>query len=215
MSARRITVVDYGAGNLLSVCRAFEHVGATVDIAEASEAVAGAERLVLPGVGAFGKAMEELHRRNLVEPIQKMAESGRPLMGICLGMQLLFDESDEFGRHAGLGLIAGRVEAIPADGVDGKSHKIPHIGWSPLMPGNGDGWAGTVLDGVAPGARMYFVHSFSANPTHPAHRLAVADYDGRAVTAAVARGNVSGFQPHPEKSASTGLAILARFAGRS
>ncbi len=215
MSERRVTVVDYGAGNLLSVCRALEHVGATVDIAEAGAAVARAERLVLPGVGAFGKAMEELHRRELVEPIRRLAQSGRPLMGICLGMQLLFDESEEFGQHTGLGLIGGRVAAIPATGADGKPHKIPHIGWSALMPGGPSDWAGTVLGDVAPGSRMYFVHSFTVTPADPGHRLAVADYDGRTVTAAVACGNVSGFQPHPEKSAGAGLAILARFAGRS
>ena len=125
-----VTVIDYGVGNLLSVSRALEHCGAQVDLADNPAQIARAHRLVLPGVGAFKDGMDGLRERALVEPIRQYASGGRPLLGICLGMQLLLDVSEEFGAHEGLGLIPGRVAAIPATTADGVPHKIPHIGWN-------------------------------------------------------------------------------------
>ena len=128
----KVTVIDYDRGNLFSVRKAFEHCGAEVEIAQSAERVLAAERLVLPGVGAFGDAMEALGRRGLIEPVQEYAKSGRPFLGICIGMQLMFDGGEEFGDHEGLGLIAGRVVAIPDTDSKGRPHKVPHVGWTRL-----------------------------------------------------------------------------------
>jgi glutamine amidotransferase len=209
--APKVVVADYGSGNLLSVAQALRHVGAEVTVSDEPATVAAAERLVVPGVGAFAKAMAEIRARGLEEPIRKVAGDGRPLLGICLGMELMFDSSEEFGRHAGLGLIPGCVEAIPPTSADGRPHKIPHIGWNALRPPNGVSWRGTVLDGMKDGFAMYFVHSFTALPESPADWLAETDYDGIRLCAAVRRGNLVGFQGHLEKSGKGGLAVLKRF----
>jgi glutamine amidotransferase len=208
--ARSVTVVDYGRGNLLSVARAFEHCGAKVALVDEPSRVAAAERLVLPGVGAFGDAMGELARRGLDAAIRAFAATGRPFLGICLGMQLMLDESEEFGTHDGLGLIPGAVTAVPAAGADGRLHRVPHIGWNALRPANG-GWDGTVLGGVAPGSSVYFVHSFAANPQSDSDRLADCDYDGVRIAAAIRRGAWTGCQFHPEKSGPVGLRIIENF----
>jgi glutamine amidotransferase len=128
----RVVVVDYGVGNLLSVCRALEACGAVVELTESNERIAAADRIVVPGVGAFGDCMHELERRALIRPILDFIGSGRPLLGICVGLQMLMEVGEEFGEHAGLGVVPGRVRAIPATGADGKRHKIPHIGWNAL-----------------------------------------------------------------------------------
>jgi glutamine amidotransferase len=208
----RVVVVDYGVGNLLSVCRAFEACGASVDLTGVAGRIAAAERLVVPGVGAFGDCMHELKRRGLVAPILDFIASGRPLLGICVGMQMLMEVGEEFGEHAGLGVVPGRVRAIPATGADGTPHKIPHIGWNALAkPAASTMWDGTILDDIPPGAHCYFVHSFTAEPTEGHHRLADCDYDGRRVSAVLRLGNVYGTQFHPEKSGETGLRILRNF----
>lgn len=213
--APQAVVVDYGSGNLLSVAQALRHVGAEVSVADDPAAIAAAERLVLPGVGAFGKAMAELKRLGLADAIDRVARDGRPVLGICLGMELLFDSSEEFGRHAGLGLIPGRIEAIPATTAAGRPHKIPHIGWNALKPPAGAAWTGTVLEGMEEGLAMYFVHSFAAVPEAEADWLAETDYNGRRLCAAVRRGNLYGFQGHLEKSGTRGLAILGNFVALS
>ena len=204
-----VSVVDFGAGNLLSVCRALDHCGASVVPVSTPEMILSAERLVLPGVGAFGACMTNLRQRGLDGPITAFAATGRPFLGICVGMQMLFDESDEFGRHAGLGLIPGRVEPIPATGADGRPHRIPHIGWNALRPA-GD-WAETPLSGLAEGDAVYFIHSFAGCATDPSHRLAECDYDGVPLLAAVRRDNLTGCQFHPEKSGEAGLSVLGQF----
>ena len=209
-TARSVTVVDFGRGNLLSVARAFEHCGATVTLADESGPVTAADRLVLPGVGAFGDAMAELARRGLDDAIRAFAATGRPFLGICLGMQLMLDESEEFGRHAGLGLVPGAVTAVPAEGADGRPHRVPHIGWNALRPANG-GWDGTVLGDIVPGSSVYFVHSFAASPESESDRLADCDYDGVRIAAAIRRGAWTGCQFHPEKSGPVGLHIIENF----
>ena len=204
-----VTVVDYGMGNLHSVNRAFEHLGAHVMLTEDAAGIAKADRLVLPGVGAFRRGMEELGRRGLIDAIRNYAAAGRPLLGICLGMQMLFDESDEFGLHSGLRLIPGRVSAIPSSRADGGSRKIPHIGWSGLL--RVADWTATLLDGLEEGAEAYFVHSYTAFPTEGRHLVAEADYDGFRITAVVRKSNIYGCQFHPEKSGPVGLQMLSRF----
>lgn len=211
MGRPEITVIDFGVGNLLSVQRALEHCGASVVTSSDPERVHAASKLVLPGVGAFANAMEALERLGLVEPIRTAAVTGVPLLGICLGMQLLLDESEEFGLTPGLGLIPGRVVAIPNRTTDLEGQKIPHIGWNRLVPAGGADWSGTILADVRPQSAVYFVHSFMAEPSDPAHRLADCLYGGHRVAATLAAGNISACQFHPEKSGEFGLAILRRF----
>lgn len=210
-----ILVVDYGVGNLLSVARAFEHCGATVIISGESAAIAAADRLVLPGVGAFGDCVKALRESGLDQAVLEHVGKERPLVGICVGMQMLFDVSEEFGEHRGLGLIPGRVQLIPSTNVTGGPLKVPHIGWSPLVPPETGraSWDGTPLSTVEPGTAAYFVHSFHGQPINPADRVADALYGGRRVTAAVQRGAVFGTQFHPEKSGRVGLAMLRNLLG--
>ena len=214
MGAPEVAVIDYGVGNLFSVQRGLEYCGANVTITADHEKVLSAPRVVLPGVGAFGKAMNELQCLGLVDIIRRIAEQGVPLLGICLGMQLLFDESEEFGVTKGLGLIPGRVVPVPAATASGDRQKIPHIGWSALQPsGASVDWAETLLKDNAPGDAAYFVHSFMAIPDQPAHRIANCLYGENEIAAVVGRANISGCQFHPEKSGEVGLKILRAFCG--
>ncbi len=207
----KVTVVDYGMGNLYSVCRAVEHCGGDPVLAADAAGVRGGGPLILPGVGAFGDAMAELRRRALVEPIREAARNGRPLLGICLGMQMLLDSSEEFGEHEGLGLIPGAVRAIPDTDGGGRPLKVPQVGWNALTRPEGARWEDTPLGDVRDGDSVYFVHSFAASPARPEHRLADCLYGGHALGAAVADGGVLGCQFHPEKSGPVGLRILERF----
>ena len=208
----RVTVIDYGASNLLNVARALEHCGAEVLLADQPEAVIDAGRIILPGVGAFADGMAGLQDKKLVEPLQFFCQKGNPFLGICLGMQMMLDASGEFGLHKGLGLIPGQVVPIPPQGTDGIPHKIPHIGWNELQyPGQGGSWNETLLSQLSPGEPMYFVHSFMAVPENDNHRLADCDYNGQTVCAAVRSGNMTGCQFHPEKSGEAGLKILKEF----
>jgi imidazole glycerol-phosphate synthase subunit HisH len=209
-----VVVVDYGVGNLLSVTRALEHCGAAPQISSDPDAVRRAERLVLPGVGAFEACMASLKASRLDEPVLEFIASGRPLFGICVGMQMLLEVGEEFGLHHGLGVIKGRVSRIPDKDSGGAKLKIPHIGWSELRPRKGTNdrdWCGTVMQDVMPGMAAYFVHSFAAVPTDPSATLAVTSYGGQPITAAIAQGNVIGTQFHPEKSGAVGINILRRF----
>ena len=203
-----VTIIDYGVGNIFSVSRAFEHCGAEVKLTAVPDEIAKAERLVLPGVGAFADGMSALRERGLVQPIQQFALTGRPFLGICLGMQMMFDSGEEFGHHAGLGLIHGKVISIPAIGADGRPHKIPHIGWNELTVPEGNDWSNTIFSNVRESACAYFVHSFHAVPDKPEDRLAECSYDGHILCAAVKSGSIIGCQFHPEKSQAAGLCIL-------
>ena len=208
----QITVVDYGASNLLNVVRALKHCGAEIIIADHPEAIIDASRLVLPGVGAFADGMAGLKEKNLVEPLKFFCQKGNPFLGICLGMQMMFDSSDEFGHHDGLGLVAGQVVHIPERGADGKPHKIPHIGWNELnYPEKGSTWEGTLFSKLSPGNPMYFVHSYMAVPNDDRRRLANCDYDGLSICAAIHSDNMTGCQFHPEKSGELGLTIIKEF----
>lgn len=212
MNAPEVVVIDYGVGNLLSVQRGLEHCGAIVSATADPEQIASAKRVVLPGVGAFGNAMEALHRLGLVAAIRELAHRHTPLLGICLGMQLLLDESDEFGVTAGLGLVPGRVIPVPSRTVSGATQKIPHVGWSALLPADVSGsWTGTLLEDNCPGESAYFVHSFMAEPADPANRIADCMYGGHLIPAVIRQDQITGCQFHPEKSGRVGLKILRRF----
>ena len=210
MAKPRVVVIDYGVGNLLSVQRGLEHCGADVVLTADPDVVLQAERVVLPGVGAFGNAMQALGERGLVAALQQIARQGTPLLGICLGMQLLLDESEEFGVTRGLGIIPGRVLAIPLQTTAGVPQKIPHIGWNALVQAEST-WRDTLLADTVPGDATYFVHSFMAVPDDHAHRLADCVYGGHRIPAVIARGRTTGCQFHPEKSGEVGLTILRRF----
>ena len=212
MLSNHVTVIDYGVGNLLSVQRGFEHCGARVIVSADAAQILTAERVVLPGVGAFGNAMKALERLGLIAVIRELAYRQTPLLGICLGMQLLLDESEEFGITPGLGLIPGRVIPVPTQTQLGELQKIPHIGWSALgLSGAPGGWEGTLMQDNRPGEAAYFIHSFMAVPTNPTHRIADCVYGGHPVPATIGRDHITGCQFHPEKSGEVGLKILRRF----
>lgn len=208
----KVTVIDYGLSNLRSVQNALTHCGAEVVLTNSPADVRAAEALVLPGVGAFRDGMAGLERLGLVDVIRQKAAEGTPLLGICLGMQMLFGESEEFGTCPGLGLIPGRVVKIPDSDVQGNPQKVPHIRWDPLFPAGGRAdFNGTVLEKVAPGQECYFIHSYEAKPANETDRLADTRYGGRSVCAVAAHGSVVGCQFHPEKSGPVGLSILSQF----
>jgi glutamine amidotransferase len=214
--AKRIIVVDYGVGNLYSVQRALEVSGADeILLSSEPQVISQADGLVLPGVGAFADGMRGLRERGLVEPIKAYAQSGRSLLGICLGMQMLATASEEFGRHEGLGLIPGEVVAIPHRSTDDQSIKVPFIGWTAITPGHAKAWEGSVLHSQAASASVYLVHSFYVRPAQPEHLLATYGFGGHRITAAIRRDNITGFQFHPEKSGRVGLEIMRHFVGRA
>jgi glutamine amidotransferase len=198
----RLGLIDYGMGNLHSVQRAFERLGATVQPVHSGAEMESCHALVLPGVGAFDPAMQRLRRGDLAEAITAWCAAGRPLLGICLGLQLLFEASDE-GDAAGLGLLQGRVRALPRQ----PGHPIPHMGWEPLVPAN----PSPLLPAGSPESWMYFVHSYAAEPSDPACNTALVRFADTAVTAAVWQGTIGACQFHPEKSGPHGEAILRRW----
>lgn len=199
-----IALIDYGVGNLFSLTSSLRAVGADVTVTSDPEVIKKADKIILPGVGAFGDAREKLRSTGLDRVIVEEAEKGKKLMGICLGMQLLFERSFEYGCHEGLGLLKGEV--VSMEGRLPEGLKIPHIGWNALTK-TGDH---PIFKYIKTGDFVYFVHSYYAENCDES-LLATAEY-GRAITAAVARGNITGTQFHPEKSSETGLSILRAFA---
>lgn len=198
----RLTMIDYGGSNLRSVYKAFEAVGIVPKVTEEAEEVLQANRLVLPGVGAFGAGMEGLQRRGLCSAIRQAIGAGTPFLGICLGMQLLFEESEEMGRHRGLGVIKGRVVRFKEGDL-----KVPHMGWNQIEFGRPH----VLLSGVPHGSHVFFVHSYYCQPTQPHEVIAETRY-GRPFASIVGRENIFGIQFHPEKSQKVGLQILHNFA---
>ena len=208
-----VTVVDSGVVNLRNITRALEHVGSHVRIDKDPATVLQADRIVLPGVGAFASGMAELRTHHLDSAVKEAAQAGTPILGICLGMQLLFDYSEENGRFSGLGLIAGGVVPVPSQSVDGsRARKVPHIGWNALhFATHRSERSDCCLSQTQQGEYFYFVHSYMAVPENPAAILAQAEYEGLMLNAAVSSGNVMGLQFHPERSGPEGLKILERF----
>ena len=214
----RVTVVNYGMGNLLSVSRAFEHCGADVLLTEDPGDLAHAERVVLPGVGAFADGMSELQARGFVEPLREFARSGTPLLGICLGMHMLMDESTEFGVHEGLGIVAGTVAEVPRGGSNGHVQKVPHIGWSALVrdaSADEATWRGSLLDGIDEGEAVYFVHSYAVAPADPRVRVAESLHGAFRIPAVIRDGAIFGTQFHPEKSGDVGLRLIRNFVAQT
>lgn len=203
-----IAVVDYGVGNLRSAAKGLERAareaGCALDVRITGEAgeIRRARAVVLPGVGAFATCMANLAEAGLVEVVREVAQSGRPFLGICVGMQILFEEGLEFGSVRGLGLLPGRVERLHSAGV-----KIPHMGWNRLTIRPGF----SAFEGIPDGSRFYFVHSYAAVPAEPEMIAATTSYGGASFVAAVGRDNLFATQFHPEKSQGVGIALLANF----
>ena len=197
-----IGLIDYGMGNLHSVQRCFERLGTAVRAVHTAADMVDCDALVLPGVGAFDPAMERLAATGLDRALQESCRAGRPLLGICLGLQLLFEGSEE-GVATGLSLLPGRVRALPPR----EGHPIPHMGWAPLLPAT----PSPLLPADAPESWVYFVHSYAADPTDPTCTTAWVDWAGQPVTAAVWRGTIAACQFHPEKSGPVGEGMLRRW----
>ena len=198
---KKIAIIDYGMGNLHSAAKAVEKIGAAVNVTRDPDAVRKADQVILPGVGAFGDCMKNLHARALAPVIHEVIAAGKPFLGICVGLQMLFEGSEEDPDVPGLGIFPGMVRKIVSPGL-----KIPHMGWNSLEL-RGDS---PLFQNLPEQPYVYFVHSYHAVPSDPSIITAVADYGGQ-VTAAVGRGLVQAVQFHPEKSSAVGLKILANF----
>jgi glutamine amidotransferase len=205
-------VVDYDLGNVFSVMQALRNFPVNCELTSDPRKIRQADRVILPGVGAFGRAADRLRSMGLEESILEFIATGRPFLGICVGMQLLLDVGSEFGEHRGLGLIAGRVDRIDAASKDHKL-RVPLIGWHPLLPPEGgvERWRDTPLADVPRDSAFYFVHSYAARVVDPDTLLAVTRHGGHEITAAVRKDNVVGTQFHPERSAHAGRAFLRSF----
>lgn len=209
-AAPSIAIVDYGMGNLFSVRQAFAAVGQDAEITDSSQRVAAADALVIPGVGAFGVAMDVLTRTGIADTVRERVSRGTPIVGICLGMQLMMSTSAEFGAHQGLGLIAGEAVSLKdVPGID-PAARVPHVGWTDVHPAPDSRWQGTPLEGLAPGSPMYFVHSFCVRPADAAVVLAESEYLGARFCSSLVKDNVFGCQFHPERSAGDGIDIYRR-----
>lgn len=210
-----ICIVDYGLGNLFSVQRALERVGASdAFISDQKSDIQNADRLILPGVGAFKDGMRKLHSLGLVSVIQEYAATGKPVLGVCLGMQLLMSNSEEFGLHDGLDLLSGKVRQL-APGQD-RRFKVPHIGWNSLHGSFGGSdneqqWQGTILKDVSAGSFMYFVHSFVVEPDDQEIVTALTQYGQDEYCSVLNSGNITGAQFHPELSGEDGLSLYRNF----
>lgn len=208
MNTKSVVIVDYGMGNIKSVSRAVEFVGASAVLSNDPNEIEKADRVILPGVGAFEDGMLGLTEFQLHDSLANFVATGRPLLGICLGMQMLFDESMENGQHKGLGLIGGSVVKIDHKIDDSRIRKIPHIGWAELQYVESNN---NIFHSAPDHAFCYFVHAFMGLPKNKEHLIAKVNYEGTDITAAVQDENVIGFQFHPEKSGEIGLNMLREF----
>lgn len=220
----RVVIVDYGVGNVFSVQQACCTAGLASVVSSTREDLLAADAVILPGVGAFGDAMEALRRLDLIVALKEFADSSRPVMGICLGMQLLMTEGSEFGRRPGLGLIAGTVERLPGGSRGDRRLKVPHIGWTRIFRPRAasvrseeqgavhDPWRGSPLADLREGEFMYFVHAYYVVPEDQNAILALSRYGDVEFCSSVGRGHVFGCQFHPERSGPAGLAVYRNLA---
>ncbi len=214
-NAPTVAIIDYGLGNLFSVKHACEHVGLQAVITAVPDDIRAAKAVILPGVGAFGDAMAALRERALVDTLHAVEAGGTPLIGICLGMQLLMSESYEFGHHAGLNFIEGSVVRFEAPRLGDRILKVPQIGWNRICKvpgGTADPWADSILHGIADGEYMYFVHSFYVKPADPAVVLSTTRYGHIDFCSSVQQRNITAWQFHPERSGEGGLHLYRQLA---
>lgn len=209
MRRPKIVILDYGIGNVKSICNALNNIGADTVFTADEKEILHADAAILPGVGAFAKGMQNLAESNLINVIHKFVATGKPFMGICLGMQMLMDTSEEFGTTKGLGLIRGNVVKLTI--LDGAKEKLPHVTWNEINEYSPGKWENTIMHDIPKHSDVYFVHSFVAAPANQEDVLVTAEYGNVNFCAGVNRGNIYGFQFHPEKSGNTGLQILRNF----
>jgi len=212
VSKQAVTIIDFGVNNILSVSRALEKCNALVSVSSNPDFILKSKKVVFPGIGAFPNAMKSLKSLGLASTIRDIANSGTPMLAICLGMQLLFEESEEFEKTKGLGVISGTVTAIPNLTTFSKPQKIPHIGWNSIFaPPDPIVWKDTILHNNREGEFTYFVHSYQVKPKVASSTLAVTNYGGHVIPAVITHENIVGCQFHPEKSGEVGLKLLKRF----
>lgn len=210
MSKLEIAVIDYGLGNVRSIINAIKAIGAEATLTGDSQKILDAPACILPGVGAFGFGMQNLYEADLVPTIRRYAQSGKPLLGICLGMQLMLEESEEFGTTQGIGLVPGQVKIL-THGNQENPVKLPHVCWNEVSPPNVDRWQSTPMANTGENENFYFVHSYAAFPARQSDILSTTNYSGIEFCSAINRDNVTGLQFHPEKSGPAGLNILRKF----
>jgi glutamine amidotransferase len=203
-----IAIIDYGVGNVKSIRNAFENQEAEVILTRERETILKADGLVLPGVGAFSHGMDNLNKYGLVEIIKDFVKTGKPLLGICLGMQMLLEESEEFGITKGIGLIKGKVIKLPVE--QSINLKLPHISWNEILP-KSINWQDTILDNIEENTEVYFVHTFIAKPDNENEILSITKYYDEEFCSSIKKGNIYGCQFHPEKSSKKGLSIIKNF----
>jgi len=214
MVPKKIVVIDYGLGNLFSVQQAFVSFGVDAVITRNPEDLLLADAAVLPGVGAFGDAVKNLKECGLFAPILEFINSGKPFLGVCLGMQLLFEESEEFGKHKGLGVIKGVIKKFPNVNPTNQKLRIPQIAWNTIYPPEGKEWKATPFENIKKDEFMYFLHSYYASPSQKSDILSMTNYDGIEYCSAVKRENVFAMQFHPEKSAAEGIKIYKNWVNQ-
>lgn len=208
---KTVVIIDFKLSNLYNVMRACEFVGLHSLVTSEKKALEEAVGVILPGVGAFGDAMANLEKLDLVGPIKDSINSGKPFMGICLGLQLLLTESEEFGCHHGLDMFAGKVVKFPGVSAENQNFKVPQVGWNKISPKEGRGWSTSMLNGLSDGEYMYFVHSYYVVPADEKIVLSQTDYEGIKYCSSIQQGNVFACQFHPEKSAAMGINIYHNF----
>ena len=204
--SRKVIILDYGIGNVRSIANAVIKVGGNPVLTNQESEIVNADAVILPGVGAFQSGMNNLHNESLIASIQSYLTKGRPFMGICLGMQMLLDNSEEFGNTEGLGLIKGSVKRLPVT-----NEKLPHVSWNELIVPEGVNWQDSPLSGINMDDNFYFVHTFAAYPESPENILSFTGYGDVKFCSSVKKDNIYGFQFHPEKSGEAGLKILKNF----
>ncbi|MGE5351533.1 MAG: imidazole glycerol phosphate synthase subunit HisH [Ignavibacteriales bacterium] len=210
-NTKDVIVIDYKLGNLFSVKHACLHVGLNPIVTSDKEIIRNAKAAILPGVGAFSDAMHNLEKLDLVAPIKELVDKNIPLMGICLGLQLLFEESEEFGKSKGLGLIKGLVKKFPTF-INSKKVRVPNIGWNTIYHPDSENWNNSPLTGIKQNSYMYFVHSFYVDPENKADILSLTKYEEIEYCSSINRGNIFATQYHPEKSSALGLEIYKNWA---
>ncbi|MDD5032170.1 MAG: imidazole glycerol phosphate synthase subunit HisH [Patescibacteria group bacterium] len=204
----KIVIIDYGVGNLYSLVRAFKFFGIEAVVTEEVKVLKQADGIVLPGVGSFAAGMRGLEMRGLIEKVKEMAGENKPMLGICLGAQIMLTEGHEFGIFKGLDIISGRVVLFP---VLKDKEKVPQVGWNTISPSKENSWDGTILDSFTENDQVYFVHSYILEPESKKNILALTTYGGHTFCSVIKKGNIYGCQFHPEKSGRVGLKIIENF----
>jgi len=210
---KKVAIVDYGLGNLFSISQACEHVGLNAVITSDKKIISESDALILPGVGAFGYAMNSLQSDGLVDSLLDFVKTGKQFLGICLGMQLLFSESEEFVVNKGLGLVDGRIVRFPSNDNQGRLLRVPQIQWNQIYKGYSGNWEKSLFKNTNIGEYMYFVHSYYSMPANEKEILTYSEYGGVKYASAVTKDNITGIQLHPEKSAAPGLKVYETWAG--